>query len=132
MNKVIRQSSNSSKSNIISKNWVRESYTSKHLFFIQKHGDESMRRYKMRLIQCFLDWWKNFLCFPDILGETRIKPPEFGDHQTEFGGACIVQTQDSRKNMFFDWIMNKSICEIRPWSTFISHNQPSPEIWFET
>ena len=49
----------------------------------------------------FLDWWKHFLGYLDILGETRIKYPEFGDHQTEFGGACIVLTQDSRKSMFF-------------------------------
>ena len=33
--------------------------------------------------------------------------------------------------------MDKSLCErfldeMRPWSTFTSHIQPSPEIWFET
>ena len=32
--------------------------------------------------------------------------------------------------------MNKSVCEMfldgmMPWSTFIGHTQPSPEIWFE-
>ena len=95
-----------------------------------------MRRCKMRLIQWFHDWWKNFLGFPDILGGNRNKLPEFGGHQTEFGGACIVQTQDLRKSIFFIWIMNKSIYkmfleEIGPWSTFTSHNQPSPEIWFK-
>ena len=55
----------------------------------------------MRLIKWFLDCWKNFLGFPNILGETRIKLPEFGDHKTEFGGACLVRTQDLRKSMFF-------------------------------
>jgi hypothetical protein len=49
----------------------------------------------------FLDWWKHFLCILDILGETRNKLPEFGDHRTKFGGACMVRTQDLRKSMFF-------------------------------
>ena len=60
-----------------------------------------MRRCNMRLIKWFLDWWKHFLGFPDILGETRIKLSEFGDHWTEFGEACMVWTQDLRNNMFF-------------------------------
>ena len=95
-----------------------------------------MRRCKMRLIQWFLWFWMNFVGLPDILGGNRVKLPEFGGHRTEFGGAYIVRTRDSRKIIFFTWIMNKSFCkiflgEIRPWSTFTSHNQPSPEIWFE-
>jgi hypothetical protein len=60
-----------------------------------------MGRCKMRLKKGLLDWWKHFLGFLDILEETRIKIPEFGDHLTEFGGACMAQTQDWRKNMFF-------------------------------
>lgn len=73
-----------------------------------------------------LDWWVHFLGFPDILEDIRNKLLEFGDHPTEFGGACMVQTQDLRKSMFFTWIMNKLVCEmfldgIMPWSTFISH-----------
>ena len=60
-----------------------------------------MRRCKMRLKKWFLDWWKHFLGFPDIVGEIRIKLPKFGDHRTEFGGACMFRTQDLRKNMFF-------------------------------
>ena len=55
----------------------------------------------MRLIQWFIDCSKNFLGLPNILGDIRVKLPEFGDHQTEFGGACIVRIQDSRKSMFF-------------------------------
>ena len=106
------------------------------MFFIHNLGDDSMRRCKMRLIWWFLDWWKHFIGFPDMLEETRIKIPEFGDHRIEFGGACMVQTQDSKKNIFFTWIMNKSVFksflgEIRPWSTFTIHNQPSLKIWFE-
>ena len=55
----------------------------------------------MRLIKWFLDWWKHFLGFPDILGETIIKLLEFGDHRTEFGVAHMLRTQDLRKNMLF-------------------------------
>ena len=91
----------------------------------------------MRLIQWFLDWWNHFLCFPDILRETRIKLPEFGDHQTEFGGACIVRTQDSRKSILFTWTMNKSVYksfldELIPFIILNGHKKPSPKIWFET
>jgi hypothetical protein len=58
-------------------------------------------RCKMRLKKGLLDWWKHFLGFLDILEETRIKILEFGDHLTEFGGACMAQTQDWRKSMVF-------------------------------
>jgi hypothetical protein len=61
-----------------------------------------MRRCKMGLIQWFLYWGNHFLCFLDILEEIRVKFPEFGDHRTEFGGACIARTQDLRKSMLFD------------------------------
>ena len=79
----------------------------------------------------------NFISFLDILEEIRNKLLEFGDHQTKFGGACMVRTQDLRKSMFFTLIMNKSVCEIfldemRPWITLTGHIQPSLEIWFET
>ena len=91
----------------------------------------------MRLKKWLLDWWKNFLGFPVILEETRIKIPEFGDHLTEFGRAWKAQTQDCRKNMFFTWIMNNSVFGrfldvMRPYNSFNSHISPSPEIWFET
>ena len=91
----------------------------------------------MRWIWLFLDCWKYFLGFPNILEESRIKILEFGDHQTEFGGACMVWTQDLRKSMFFTWIMNKWVYKnfldgIMPWSTFTGHTKPSLEIWFKT
>ena len=106
------------------------------MFFNHNPGYDFMRRCKLRLIWWFLDWWKHFLGFLDILEDTRIKLPEFGDHQTEFGGAYMVRTQDLRKSMFFTWIMSKSVCEVFldgmiPWHIFTSHIQPSPEIWFE-
>ena len=107
------------------------------LFFFVNHRDELTGRCKMKLEKLFLWFWINFIGFLDILGGNRVKLLEFGGHWTEFGGACIVQTQDSRKSIFFTWIMNKSVYErffeeIRPSSTFTIYNQPSPEICFET
>ena len=55
----------------------------------------------MRLIQWFLDWWNHFLGFPDILEEIRNKIQELGIHRTELGRACIRQTQDLRKSIYF-------------------------------
>ena len=138
MNKVIRQTSNSSRSNIISKKTKLEKVILQNTCFSFKNME--MNQWwdaKWDWYNGFLIDEKHFLAFLDILEEIRVKLPEFGGHQTEFGGVCIVRTQDSRKSMFFTWIMNKSLCksflgEIRPWSTFTSHNQPSPEIWFET
>ena len=81
--------------------------------------------------------FNDFYSFPNILGRNRVKIPEFGGHRIEFGGACIVWTQDSRRNIFFTWIMNKSVYkrfidEIRPLSILTGHKKPSLEIWFET
>ena len=41
----------------------------------------------------------NFIGLPDILGGNRVKLSESGGHQTEFGGVCIIQTQNSRKSI---------------------------------
>ena len=60
-----------------------------------------MRRCKMRLIQWFPDWWKHFLGFPDILEDIMNKVQVLEIHQTELGRACIRQTQNLRKSIYF-------------------------------
>ena len=109
----------------------------KLIVFLVNHRDELTGRCKMKLKKSFPLFWMTFIGFLDILGRNRVKLPEFGGHRTEFGGACIVRTQDSRKSIFFTWIINKSVYksfldEFIPWSILTGHKQPSPEIWFET
>ena len=48
------------------------------------------------------DRWKNIVCFLGILEEIRNKIQELGIHQTELGRACIRQTQDLRKSIYFN------------------------------
>ena len=96
-----------------------------------------MGRCNLRLIKWFLDFWKTFLGFSDILEGIRNNIQELGIHRTELGRACIHQTQNLRKWIYVTWNMNKSLCErflgeMRPWNTSNSHKQPSPKIWFET
>ena len=79
------------------------------LFFLVNHRDELAGRCKLKMRKWFIWLWMNFTGFLDILGGNRVKLLEFGGHQTEFGRTCIVRTQDSRKSIFFPWIMNKSV-----------------------
>ena len=121
----------------ISKTDFEKVYLWNLLFFPCKSWSELTGRCKLRLRWLFLDWWKYFLGFPVILGETRIRILEFGGHLTEFGRAWKARTQNWRKSMFSTWIMNKSVCvsflgDMRLYNNFTSHIWPSPEIWFET
>ena len=91
---------------------------------------------KMRLINWFLELRILFWGFLDILGEIRNKIQELGIHRLELGRACICSAQNLRKWIYLTWNMKTSLgerflCEMRPSSTFTSHKQPSPEIWFE-
>ena len=109
----------------------------KLIVFPCKSWSELTGRCKLRLRWLFLDWWKYFLGFPVILGETRIRILKFGGHLTQFGRAWKARTQNWRKSMFSTWIMNNSVSGrfldvMRPYNSFTSHIWPSPEIWFET
>ena len=81
-------------------NWFWKSLHVKLIVFPCKSWSELTGRCKLRLRWLFLDWWKYFLGFPVILGETRIKILEFGGHLTEFGRAWKARTQNWRKSMF--------------------------------
>ena len=121
----------------ISKTKFVKVYLWNSLCFFVNHRDELTGRCINETEKWFLDWWVHFLGCPDILEEIRNKIHELGIHQTELGRAFIHQTQNSRKSMYITWVMNKSVCEgsldeIRLWSTFNGHIQPSPKIWFET
>ena len=71
---------------------ILKSLPVKLIVFPCKSWSELMWRCKLRLRWLFLDWWKYFLGFPVILGETRIRILEFGGHLTEFGRAWKAQT----------------------------------------
>ena len=96
----------------ISKTKFEKVYLWNSLFFFVNHRDELTGRCINETKKLFLDKRVHFLCFIDILEEIRNKLPEFGDHRTECGGACMVRAQDLRKNMFFTWNMNKSVFDI--------------------
>ena len=121
----------------ISKTKFEKVYLWNSLFFFVKHKDELMGWCINETEKWFINWWVHFICFRDRLEEIINKIHELGIHQTKLGRACIRQTQNLRKIMYITWVMNKYVSkgyldEMSLWSTFTSHIQPSPKIWFET
>ena len=55
----------------------------------------------MRPMPWFLDLWNNFLGYLGILEKIRNNIQELGIHRTKLARACIRQTQDLMKNIYF-------------------------------
>ena len=75
------------------------------MFFLENHGDESMRRFKMIMKMWFLGFKIILLSFLYISGEFGNKILGLGKHLIGFGRPWIDHNHSLRKNMKSTWLM---------------------------